>query len=216
MEIPADWTGGMACALQAVLRLSNVAFAAHLESACGWVAAWRQKPALALAAGRCSSVPALPLGRSRCRSGCDSLCSHMSSAMPGRACRIPKPGPPDGYNAGTPARTRAALHTTSSAGRGNPRSRPAPAYASAASGPGPRMATGVTAPDLVPRGRRRTGGPGPGDVPPAVATTGATRPAAPGRRHVRFAAGPPGDAEGDALGNRSGCPSWHVRCRGRR
>jgi len=51
MEIPTDWTGGMACALQAVLRLSNVAFAAHLESACRRVAAWHQKPALALAAG---------------------------------------------------------------------------------------------------------------------------------------------------------------------
>jgi hypothetical protein len=41
----------MACALQAALRLSNVAFAAHLESACGWAAAWHQKPALAPAAG---------------------------------------------------------------------------------------------------------------------------------------------------------------------
>jgi hypothetical protein len=59
MKIAADRTGSMAFALQAVLRLSNVAFAAHLESACGWVAARHQKPALAPAAGRCSSLPAL-------------------------------------------------------------------------------------------------------------------------------------------------------------
>jgi hypothetical protein len=51
MEMTADRTGGMGCALQAALRLGNVAFAAHLESACGWVPAWHQKPALALAAG---------------------------------------------------------------------------------------------------------------------------------------------------------------------
>jgi hypothetical protein len=51
MEIPTDWTGGMACALQAALRLSNVAFPAHLESASGRVAAWHQKPALGLAGG---------------------------------------------------------------------------------------------------------------------------------------------------------------------
>ena len=51
MEMAADRTGGMACALQAALRLSNAAFAAYLESACGWVTAWRQKPALAPAAG---------------------------------------------------------------------------------------------------------------------------------------------------------------------
>jgi hypothetical protein len=31
MEIPTDWTGGMPCALQAALRLSNVAFPAHLD-----------------------------------------------------------------------------------------------------------------------------------------------------------------------------------------
>ena len=43
---------------------------------------------------RCSSVPALPLGRSRRRSGCDSPCSNVGSAMPGRACRSPMPGPP--------------------------------------------------------------------------------------------------------------------------
>jgi hypothetical protein len=47
MESAADRTGGMACALQAALRLSNAAFAAHLESARGQVAAWHQKPALA-------------------------------------------------------------------------------------------------------------------------------------------------------------------------
>ena len=41
----------MACALQAALRLSNVAFAAHLESACVWVAVWHQKSVLAPAAG---------------------------------------------------------------------------------------------------------------------------------------------------------------------
>jgi len=32
MEMAADRTGSMACALQAALRLSNVAFAAHLEN----------------------------------------------------------------------------------------------------------------------------------------------------------------------------------------
>ena len=31
MEMAADRTGSMACALQAAIRLSNVAFAAHLE-----------------------------------------------------------------------------------------------------------------------------------------------------------------------------------------
>jgi hypothetical protein len=36
MEIAADRTGSMACALQAALRLSNVAFAATWKSACGW------------------------------------------------------------------------------------------------------------------------------------------------------------------------------------
>ena len=51
MESAADRTGGMACALQAALRLNNAAFSAHLESACGWVAAWRHKPALAPAVG---------------------------------------------------------------------------------------------------------------------------------------------------------------------
>jgi hypothetical protein len=35
MEMAADRTESVAFALQAVLRLSNVAFAAHLESACG-------------------------------------------------------------------------------------------------------------------------------------------------------------------------------------
>jgi hypothetical protein len=51
MEIAADRTGSAACALQAALRLSNVAFAATRKSACGWVAAWPQKPAFAPAAG---------------------------------------------------------------------------------------------------------------------------------------------------------------------
>jgi hypothetical protein len=51
MEIVAYRTGSVACALQAALRLSNVAFAATRKSACGWVAAWHQKPALAPAAG---------------------------------------------------------------------------------------------------------------------------------------------------------------------
>lgn len=50
MEMAAGRTGGMACALQAALRLSNLASAARLQSACGWVAARRQKPALAPAA----------------------------------------------------------------------------------------------------------------------------------------------------------------------
>ena len=51
MEMAAGWAGGMACALQAALRLSNAAFAATWKSACGWVAAWHQKPVLAPAAG---------------------------------------------------------------------------------------------------------------------------------------------------------------------
>ena len=45
MEMVAGLTGITACALQAALRLSNEAFAAHVESACGRVAAWHQKPA---------------------------------------------------------------------------------------------------------------------------------------------------------------------------
>jgi hypothetical protein len=51
MEMAAGLTGGTACALQAALRLSNEAFAAHAEPACGRVAAWHQKPAPRPAAG---------------------------------------------------------------------------------------------------------------------------------------------------------------------
>jgi hypothetical protein len=40
------WTGRSACALQAALRLSNEAFAAHLGIGVRTVAAWHQKPAL--------------------------------------------------------------------------------------------------------------------------------------------------------------------------
>jgi len=40
------WTGSTACALQAALRLSNEAFAAHLGIGVRTVAAWHQKPAL--------------------------------------------------------------------------------------------------------------------------------------------------------------------------
>ena len=91
MEMAADQTAGMAWALQAALRLSNVAFAAYLESACGWVTAWRQKPALAPTAGDAVASRRCP-GRSWRCSGCDPPCSHASSAMPGRACRSPMPG----------------------------------------------------------------------------------------------------------------------------
>lgn len=35
MEMAAGLTGGTACALQAALQLSNEAFAAHAEPACG-------------------------------------------------------------------------------------------------------------------------------------------------------------------------------------
>jgi len=72
MEMVAGLTGSTACALQAALRLSNEAFAAHVEPACGQVAAWHQKPAL-------------PLGSSRPRSGSASPCSHVRPVMPGRA-----------------------------------------------------------------------------------------------------------------------------------
>ena len=160
MKIAADRTGSMAFALQAVLRLSNVAFAAHLESACGWVAARHQKPALAPAAGRCSSLPALPLGRSRCRSGCDSPCSHVISAMPARACRSPMLGPPPGHNAGTPARTPAARHTTGGPGAGTPdHGRPPRTHR-------PQAGTAIrwpraTPPRIPSRGRRNTGVPDP-------------------------------------------------------
>ena len=41
-----DWTGSTACALQAALRMSNEAFAAHLGIGVRTVAAWHQKPAM--------------------------------------------------------------------------------------------------------------------------------------------------------------------------
>lgn len=40
------WTGQTACALQAALRLSNDAFAAHLGIATRTVANWHEKPDL--------------------------------------------------------------------------------------------------------------------------------------------------------------------------
>jgi 8-oxo-dGTP diphosphatase len=40
------WTGRTACALQAAMRMTNDAFAAHLGIAVRTVAAWHQKPAL--------------------------------------------------------------------------------------------------------------------------------------------------------------------------
>jgi hypothetical protein len=128
---------------------------------------------------RCSSVPALPLGRSRRRSGCDSPCSHVSSAMPGRACRSPMPGPPPGYNAGAPARTPAARHTTGSPGAGTPdHGRPPSTHR-------PQAGTAIrwpraTPPRIPSRGRRNTGVPDPEDMPPAVATTGTTPACCPG------------------------------------
>jgi hypothetical protein len=46
MEMVTGWTGSTAGALQAALRLSNEAFAAHLGIGVRTVAAWHQKPAL--------------------------------------------------------------------------------------------------------------------------------------------------------------------------
>lgn len=46
METVTAWTGESACTLQAALRLSNEAFAAHLGIGVRTVAAWHQKPAL--------------------------------------------------------------------------------------------------------------------------------------------------------------------------
>jgi hypothetical protein len=146
MEIAADRTGSMACALQAALRLSNVAFAAHLEISARTGRCLAAETGACTRGWRCSSFPALPLGRSRRRSGCDSPCSHVSSTMPGRACRSPMPGPPPGHNAGTPQNTSGPAQDGQS-GRGNPGSRPAAADASTASGHGHTMATGGTAPD---------------------------------------------------------------------
>jgi hypothetical protein len=44
MELVSGWTGGTACALQAALRMSNEAFAAHLDVGVRTVAGWHQKP----------------------------------------------------------------------------------------------------------------------------------------------------------------------------
>ena len=46
MDLVTGWTGRVACALQAALRMSNEAFAAHLGIAVRTVAAWHQKPGL--------------------------------------------------------------------------------------------------------------------------------------------------------------------------
>lgn len=46
MEMVNAWTGRTACALQAALRLTNEAFAAHLGVAVRTVATWHQKPDL--------------------------------------------------------------------------------------------------------------------------------------------------------------------------
>lgn len=46
MELVNAWTGRTACALQAALRLTNEAFAAHLGVAVRTVATWHQKPDL--------------------------------------------------------------------------------------------------------------------------------------------------------------------------
>lgn len=44
MELVNEWTGRTACALQAALRLSNDAFAQHLDVAARTVATWHQRP----------------------------------------------------------------------------------------------------------------------------------------------------------------------------
>jgi hypothetical protein len=46
MDLVTGWTGRAACALQAALRMSNEAFAAHLGIGVRTVAAWHQKPGL--------------------------------------------------------------------------------------------------------------------------------------------------------------------------
>jgi 8-oxo-dGTP diphosphatase len=46
VDLVNEWTGRTACALQAALRLSNDAFAQHLDVAVRTVAAWHQKPDL--------------------------------------------------------------------------------------------------------------------------------------------------------------------------
>ena len=121
------------------------------------------------------------------------------------------PGPPPGHNAGTPARTPAARHTTGSPGAGTPdHGRPPRTHR-------PQAGTAIrwpraTPPRIPSRGRRSTGVPGPGDVPPAVAATGTTPACCPGptarcvrRRAAREApfrnkrrSANAGDAEGDA------------------
>ena len=46
MDVVTGWTGRSACALQAALRMSNEAFAAHLGIGVRTVAGWHQKPGL--------------------------------------------------------------------------------------------------------------------------------------------------------------------------
>ena len=46
MDVVTGWTGRAACALQAALRMSNDAFAAHLGIGVRTVADWHQKPGL--------------------------------------------------------------------------------------------------------------------------------------------------------------------------
>jgi len=46
MDLVNGWTGSTACALQAALRMSNEAFAAHLDVGVRTVAGWHQKPAM--------------------------------------------------------------------------------------------------------------------------------------------------------------------------
>jgi hypothetical protein len=46
MDVVTGWTGRAACALQAALRMSNVAFAAHLDIGVRTVADWHEKPGM--------------------------------------------------------------------------------------------------------------------------------------------------------------------------
>ena len=46
MDVVTGWTGRSACALQAALRMSNEAFAEHLDIGVRTVAGWHQKPDL--------------------------------------------------------------------------------------------------------------------------------------------------------------------------
>lgn len=46
MDVVTGWTGRAACALQAALRMSNEAFAEHLDIGVRTVAGWHQKPDL--------------------------------------------------------------------------------------------------------------------------------------------------------------------------